>query len=287
MKKSKIKRAKQEKSSQHNQKKFDAQVNCVCQKGCATHIDVMRQMHIFEEFNKLETWPKQTLFIRSLIVMNPVKENLNPIIVHRKKENVYNYHFIDEKGSLTQVCSSFFVKVLQIKRKQVFRAMSSMKTNPNAIERRGSSRSSKNACLNKQYLKEFIDKFVTYENRHSSVKYLHPRLNIRKMYQFYQENCVFRKRNILSEAVFRCVFKSKFEFSFVRRTKSNCDVCQMKKIHPRNSTPNSDVIEALRTKQNMLITAVMDIKNELIESVKHAREAEEKEEVLTFERQMH
>lgn len=158
----------------------------------------MRQREIFEEFSNLNGWSKQTLFIRSHVNTQPVKMNLEPIINLKKRNNTSKYHFIDEKGSLYQVCLSFFTKVLQIDQKKVFRAITSARKNPNAIECRGKSKN-KNAQLNQQYAAEFIHKFVTYDSHHSSKQFLHPRLNIRKMYQLYQENCVFKKRNIVSD----------------------------------------------------------------------------------------
>lgn len=242
----------------------------------------MRQRDIFDEFTNFKGYSEETLFLRSLVVAKSSKANLDPKICMKKRENVYNYHFIDEHGSLTQVCLSFFTKVLRINRKKVFRAIFSAKTNPNAIECRGSSVKCKNAKLNQQCIKEFISKLVTYDGRRNT-KYLHPRLNIRRMYQLYQEECVFKKRSIVSETIFRRIFKNDFKLVFPRRTKPNCKVCQSKARKQKKSNPDSEVSENPNTQQDEHITRVMDIKNELIQSVKHAQE--QKEEVLTFELQ--
>lgn len=84
----------------------------------------------------------------------------------------------------------------------MFRSVKSLKTNPKAIDRLGSG------------------KFITYEScidfQKANTQYLHPRVNIRKMYQLYAESCVFQNRPILSETIFRVVFKTNFELSLVK-----------------------------------------------------------------------
>lgn len=128
-----------EKIKEKEKKSFKIQINCMCKRKCAERIDVLNQREIFENFNKLDGCPNQTRFLRALISNQPTKENLDPIISTKKKENSYKYHFINETGSLTQVCLSFFTKVLQVGRTKVFRAVDPIKTNPNAIEKRGGS----------------------------------------------------------------------------------------------------------------------------------------------------
>lgn len=133
------KTAKKKEKPQLKGKKFDAQINCVCKNGCAQKIDVFKQQEIFIKLNDLKKWSQRTLFLRSLVATKPLKVNLNPIIDIKKKEKMYNYHLFNDEGLLTQVCQSFFTKVLQIGREKVYRAISSAQANPNAYERRGKS----------------------------------------------------------------------------------------------------------------------------------------------------
>lgn len=160
-------------------KSFQLQINCQCKRKCAHQIDVLKQQQIFEEFNKKNDWPNQTRFLRSLISQQPQKEKLDPIIGAKQKENSYAYHFIDENGSLTRVCLSFFTKVLQISRSKVFRAVDTIKKNPNAIEKRGKAKAPKRNTADVKYLIDFVHKFISYESsfkpQKSNVKYLHPR----------------------------------------------------------------------------------------------------------------
>lgn len=235
----------------------------MCKNGCAQKIDVFKQQEIFIKLNDLKKWSQRTLFLRSLVATKPLKVNLNPIIDIKKKEKMYNYHLFNDEGLLTQVCQSFFTKVLQIGREKVYRAISSAQANPNAYERRGKSMKKKNADLNKQNLKAFIGSFITYDNHRSSVKYLHPKLNIRIMFQLYQEDCVFKQRNMLSESVFRQIMKKDFKLDFVRRTKPSCNVCELNKNDQENVVPNqpTQTTENQPTKKDDHLTIVTDIKN--------------------------
>ena len=147
--------SKQKENSRKPIKTFLAQVVCPCNRKCPSKIDVLQQAEIFNEYTKLKSWTSQTRYLRSLITKKPAKENLNPIIQLNEKENFYNYHLINEDGLLTEVCSSFLSNVLQITRKKVLRAVSSMEKNPKAIELRGSGKKHKTDQFEMKFLCEF------------------------------------------------------------------------------------------------------------------------------------
>lgn len=222
-------------------KSFDLQVNCICKRKCAERIDILKQQEAFENFNKLSDWPNQTRFLRSLISSRPTQENTDPIISTKKKENTYTYHFMNETGSLTQVCMSFFTKVLQVDRIKVFRAVDTLKKNPNAIEKRGKSTARRTSASDLNHLKNFISSFVTYESsrnpKKSNEKFLHPRLNLRKMYLLYSKQCIFRNLKVLSDTIFRKVFHG-CNRKFVQRSAPKCQTCEENKND--ESTENDD-----------------------------------------------
>lgn len=260
-------------------KSFQVQVNCICKKKCAERIDVLKQQEIFENFNKLNDWPSQTRFLRALISTHATKEKLDPIIDTKEKENSYAYHFIDENGSLTKVCLSFFTKVLQVDRIKVFRAVDSMKKNPNAVEKRGSSTARRTNALDLKYSKDFISKFVSYEPsrnpKKTNAKYLHPRLNLRKIYLLYSKDCAFKNRKVISDSVFRRIF-NQINRKFIQRSQPKCEMCEENKDDLENDN-NLDL--------NKHIEIVRGIKNELITLVENAQTPTEKTEILTFKLQ--
>lgn len=144
----------------------------------------------------------------------------------------------------------------------------------------------KNADINKHLMEEIIGIFVTCDNRRSPVEYSYPQLNNRIKYQLYQGDCVFKKRIILSECVFRCFMEKHFELDFVRHTKTSCNVCDLNKNDQENLAPNqlNQMIDRA-TQKNDRPTIVSDNKNNFVKSVKHVPEAKKKEVVATFEMQ--
>lgn len=266
------------KTKEKEKKVFYAQVNCLCKKKCAERIDILKQQEIFEEYNKLNGWPAQTRYLRALISSRPTQENLDPIISTKQKANTYTYHFVDEIGSLTQVCLSFFTKLLQVERTKVFRAIDTVKTNPNAIERRGKSIRRKDGSDLKE-LKDFIGSFIVYESsrnpKKSHEKFLHPRLNIRKMYLLYGTQQAFRSRKVLSETVFRTVFHE-MKVKFALRCQPKCHICEENK----NNLENQPSLEL-----NGHLDIVRSVKNELIDLVESAQMPTEKTEILIFKLQ--
>lgn len=257
--------------------KFDAQVICLCSKKCAQKVDVCNQEEIFEKYKKCKDWPEQTLFLRSLISAKPTTKKLDPIIDTKMKENSYQYHLFDGSGSLTQVCLRFFIKVLQVSRSKVFRAVDSIKKNPEATEMRGGTKSRRTDSTDMKYLKDFIRKFVSYESSRNSrmpaTKCLHPRLSIRKIYQLYSEDCVFKQRKIISETLFRKVFHNDFNLKLVEPAKPKCRICKSSKNEDKDSKVH-DHIEVVRS-----------VKSDLIDLVEQARMPAAKIEVLTFQLQ--
>lgn len=275
-------------SQKSKEKTFQAQVNCVCKRECATKICVSRQQEIFEEFTKLrENWPQQTKLLRSLVVTKPVKEKLNPVIKLKNRDNIHEYHLIDESGALTPVCLSFFVNVFQISRKRVVNAVSSIRKNPLAIDQRGSGRKNQIDILDVKHLKEFIGELVTYESSRNNLesinKYLHPRITLRRMYQLYQELCVQANRTMLSESAFRKVFSSDFKLKLVNFAKPKCEICKPKKKEPGHFVQSTSYFEKQEQNTKQHDDLLRKVQNDLFKTVDTAKELSEKIEVYTFE----
>lgn len=283
--------SKKQKSNKKSNKKtrFHAQIICTCNRKCATNIDVVTQKDTFDKFSKLKGWSHKTRFIRNCIAIERFKEKINPIINEKKKENRYIYYLPNANGSLTQVCLPFLSNVLQITRSKVFRSVKSIKTNPNAIERRGKSKANKTSPIDMKYLKEFIGNFVTYESTYDiqnpKPRFLHPRMNSRKMYQLYSESCVYRNQKILSETIFRRVFKNDFELSFVHPAMPKCDICEKKGSNQGQFVLSSKMIEERNLMKSAHLETAAQVKADLNNSVEFAVSSTEKTEVFTFELQ--
>lgn len=253
-------------------KKFSAQILCPCRKNCANNIDVEAQMDIFHQFQNLRTWSKQTRYLRSLANSQPCKENIDPIISKSKKKSFSGFILPNLNGQQTKVCMTFLTKLLQVNRKKIHRAVSSIVKNPNAVDKRGKTANSRKiSAMDTSFVKRFIGKFASYESIYDSLsrsmRYLHPNLNLRKMYKMYEEECGFTGRKQMSSSMFRQIFNTSFDLAFVRLTKRNCHVCRDLE---KKKVPLVSNIEAINEPKKMLKEhkeIAMKIKNDLIEAV--------------------
>lgn len=220
--------------------------------------------------------------MRSLRTSKPAKENLDPIIAIKQKENSNIYHLINENGSLTEVCFRFFTKVFQINRSKVFRSIKSSERNPNVTERRGGPKNRRTHYSDIMHLKNFINKFVAYESPNvSNMKYLHPRLNIRRMFKLYSEDCVFKQRKGVCETLFRKILLRDFNLTLFTRS-NQCKVCHSSKKVPGRFVMNEKMVASLEDKLIDNRRVIRCVKNDLINSVKKAQIPAGKTEVLTL-----
>lgn len=94
------------------EKGFHAQIVCPCKRGCPTHIDVLRQKEIFDEYYGCGKWSTKTIFLRTPATKIDAKENLNPLKSLSKRKNIHKYFLTDESGAQIRVCLFFLSNVL-------------------------------------------------------------------------------------------------------------------------------------------------------------------------------
>lgn len=185
------------------------------------------------------------------------------------------------KGEQTKVCMTFLTKLLQVNRKKIHRAVSSIVKNPNAVDKRGKTANSRKiSVMDTSFVKRFIDKFASYESIYDSLsrskKYLHPNLNLRKMYKMYQDECGFKGQKQMSISMFRKIFNTSFDLAFMRLTKRNCHVCRDLE---KKKVPLVSNIEAINEPKELLKQhkyIAMKIKTDLIQAFDTARGISEK-----------
>lgn len=214
------------KSTKKKSKSFRAQVNCKCNKNCAEIINVTNQKDIFEQYNGYLTWSEKTMFLRSIVKRDSVKENFNPRINVKKKDFFSTYYFNDASRKKQRVCLSFVTKLLQINQSILFKAVSSNDCNPYAVDRRGKGSRKKIAAEDATYAKQFIQSFPYYESKiepkSSDPKYLHPTLTLTTVFQLYENSCDFKQKIKLSRTVFFNILKKKFAtFASIQAGKIN------------------------------------------------------------------
>lgn len=198
-------------------KRFHGQVNCICNRKCAEKIDILRQRDIFNKFSGLKSWSSKVKFIRAIVKAYPVKENLNPIVQLKKRKNTLNYYISDSNETQHQVCLQFVVNLLQVNRTKIFRTLN-QKT-----DGRGKYPHRKASLSDIQFMKSFIRKFPTFEACYNSssngVKYLHPNLNFKKMYDLYVDHCTLFRKRVSSNSFFSKNIESKLQLYVFKKTK--------------------------------------------------------------------
>lgn len=288
IKKKKNKQKSTEKNKQKSTKKsFSAQINCICNNNCAKRIDVVNQKEIFDQYYGCSTWSEQTEFLRSITKRESVKENLNPRINLKNREFFSTYYFSDASGEVQRVCLGFVTKLLQINRVKVFRAVSSTKNNPFAIDRRGKTSKPKTATEDVTFAKQFIQSFPRYESKIESnsfdVKYLHPSLTLNTVYHLYGNSCEFKQKKKVSKSVFMRILKTNFpHLHAFKPEKSTCSDCESINKQKKIKVLSPETMANVQKQEDDHFAAVREFKNEFINIV---NDPEFGVEVFTFELQ--
>lgn len=266
---------------------FRAQVICKCNRNCANVIDVLTQKDIFEKYHGTAKWSEKTKFLRSISKREPVKENINARVSLKKKNHYTSYYLNDSTGQPQRVCADFLIKLLHVNRTKLFRAVSTIATNPDAKDRRGDKVSKKNADpVDIAFIVDFVQSLPTYEStfkpKTSPIKYLHPNLTPLKLYQLYTNICKFKQRHSLSKSVFVKVLNTQFAHLKQFKNSKNCYTCKTIQEQKKRKVLSLERREEIEKEEENHIQSVKAIKEELIQSIDTA---EESTEILIFELQ--
>lgn len=241
---------------------------------------------MFDQFYRLKSWSDKTSFLRSCVKRCEMKPNRNPIISLKNRRFFSRYEVKDEKGNFKRVCAHFLTNLLQISRVKLFRSAASITSNPLAIDRRGKFSSRKVKFCDIEFAKQFIQRFPQYESKfrqfHSSKKYLHPSLNLRKLYGMYRTECTNNVRTILSETYFRKVFKKFFSLAFLKYSKSACSLCCNSKKLLKSQVIDVHFREQLQKKMDEHVAILEKTKSDLLSTVQNATDILQHTEVFTF-----
>lgn len=239
---------------------FSGRVNCVCKNDCANKIDVLRQKELFDEFYALPNWSEKTIFLRSLATRIPVRKNLSPIMNIKKRDFHSEFFLYDSDKNRQKVCQTFILNMLQVSKTGLFRALESQQKNPTASELRGQQSTRKTKLKDINFAKSVIQNLASYESKYNmsgaSPKCVHPDLNLKKLYQVYQDQCCSHKRNMISSTIFRRIWKTSFNLKFRKRSEGKCNVCDMFQVQLQPQ------ILSLTWKEQLLEELKMHQKNE-------------------------
>lgn len=123
---------------------FKAQLICKCNRNCASAVDVLTQKETFEQYHGMLKWSEKTKFLRSIAIRERVKENTDARVSLKQRNYYTSYYLTDSSGEPLRVCADFLGKLLGVNRTKLFRAVSTIATNPDAKDRRGVKTPKKN-----------------------------------------------------------------------------------------------------------------------------------------------
>lgn len=268
-------------------KVFHGQTECVCKKKCVHKIDVDRQKAIFNTFYSLENWSKKMLFLRSLIKIRSTRENFNPVTTQTRA--IYDYFLLNSSGNQEKVCCGFFLKCMQVSKDSICRCMKTSISNETAKDDRGKVSTRKTSKSDLTFVKNFIKKFPSYRSHYGSSKlnkkFLHPNLNIKRLYREYCIVSEFKKRKAVSEWKFREIFNTKFNLGFHPKRVDTCRTCDKYEAKLKSETTNTKTREELSKQKERHLQLVNRSKEAFNEAIKDAQVDSSKTEILVFDLQ--
>lgn len=264
---------------------FKAQVICKCNRNCANAIDVLTQKEIFDKYHGMTEWSEKTKFLRSIAKREPVKENMNARVNLKTKNYYTSYYLNDSDGQSQRVCADFLGKLFNISRTKLFRAVSTIATNPDAKDRRGAKTPKKKSDpADIAFIVDFVQTLPKYEStikqNSSPIKYLHPNLTVQKLYTLYGNICKFKQRHSLSKSVFEQVLKKHFMHLKQFKNSKECRTCKMIKQQKKRKVLSLERREEIEEEEKNHIEIVKATKEELMQSI---ATVEESTEVLVIE----
>lgn len=266
---------------------FQPQMVCKCNRNCASAVDVVTQKDTFDQYHGMANWSEKTKFLRSMAIREPVKENANARVNLKKKNYYTSYYLADPSGEPQRVCADFLGKLLSVSRTKLFRAISSVATNPDAKDRRGNNTpKNRSDPADIAFITDFVQTLPKYESKikpkSSPIKYLHPNLTVQKLYQLYANVCKFKQRKSVSKAIFERELKKKFIHLKQFKNSKDCRTCKLIKEQKKRKVLSVERKEEIEEEEKNHVDAVKAIKEELMQSISTD---EESTEVLIIELQ--
>lgn len=192
---------------------------------CDAVTETLRQS-IFQEYYSLASLHLQREFILRHVESGDKRRNSSNS-TRRQKTNVY---YLTVQGNRIKICKKLFLNTLAISDRTVRTALK--KLTPSGTvekERRGGRQSAKVVERDRrirQEIEEHIQRFPRVESHYcrssSSKEYLHPDLNLRKMYSMFLE--AYQVGDPPSFITYSRIFK-KLNLSFHSPKKDQCSLC--------------------------------------------------------------
>lgn len=144
-----------------------------------------------------------------------------------------------------KVCRNFFMTALAVKNHRLFTICKTVDSGDIPKERRGGDHVSKKSLFKRDKVQEFIGKLRGTESHYNRSKsrriYLPAHLSIKKLCQIYNEQAENQRK--VSYAMFRNVFRTKFNIGFSSPASDTCSQCTRLKYRIKSEKDQQKKIE--------------------------------------------
>lgn len=212
---------------------------CTCILKCLTKFCEENRKVVFDQYWGLGNIDRQRDFISKHVKFFPKSrcrlrtDKNEEVAVNSRRNYTYIYNLPHLNGTEeVRVCKTFFLNTLDIS-SQVVKTVAQKCIENVTIPADKRGKVKKNSQLPpevKESVRQHISSFVPVESHYcrkdSNRLLLPPTLNIAKMYDLYKEFCESSNiSHMASSAVYRQIFTSEFNISFLVPKKDQCDVC--------------------------------------------------------------
>jgi hypothetical protein len=220
-----------------------------CRFKCTIKISEDDRKKIFESYYKLASYERQRDFVCQMITsVTPVRSS--------GKKKISHQYYLPLGETRQRVCRDFFVKTLNISNKLIqynmHKKQNGSRVGVDGRGRQASGNKTKEEIL--QGVRNHIDSFPKMESHYSrrdSVKeYLAHDLNIKQMWQLYQEQCKQKGINGVKEAKYRQVFCQEYNLSFFKPKKDKCSLCELYESKKGSDPPDEELAKRYKNHQD-------------------------------------
>lgn len=218
-------------------------VVCKCFNKCHNLIPDSKQKYLNSKLFQMDSYDLQSAFLFGLIKVIDKKRSYTKNQDTSRRKFTREYYLPVENGKDEKVCKDFFKKLFLLSDGRISRLIKSkMVSNTPPRDKRGKHTPfNKTDNLKIAEIKEFINKFPSYESHYSRIKnlnrkYLSPNLNLKMMYNLYKND----SSSPVSFYIFQEVFNKQFNLHFHAPISDSCKKCDTFNMKLKFSNDNEE-----------------------------------------------
>lgn len=229
--------------------------DCGCPKKCLELITEDERRQQYEIFIKMCDFGKQNAYLCGLIHQAPIQQR-RPRDGSKGSKKSTNLYYVHKGDNTVRVCKQYFLKTFLVSDGRVTRAINKIRSgySPGDDLRGKHVAAQKISPEQKEHVRNHINMFPAFQSHYSrkdnpNRKYLDPDLNMRQMYNLYEEFCTGKQLDPVKEHAYRYIFNNEFNLQFHHPRKDTCKNCDKYRqmINVENNTEKKAALEREHT----------------------------------------